>query len=748
MSSTISFELENRGLQIGIVNGSVSTTFHSGPVLTPSFFKTSNYESHKNVNPERLPRTCDWFLKHPTFQKWKYSSTNNLLWLSANPGCGKSVLSRALVDEKLVATESATLCYFFFKNNEEQDNIAAALCALLHQLLCTHDSLLQTYIAPAFGKWGSNLRSDVEKLWKIFLSAATDSSVGDVICILDALDECQHPDRNILIKFLERFYTCASRSSTSGSILKFIVTSRPYSDIERYFRTLTKEVPTIRLAGEEESDKISTEIEIYIKAKVKEILSNRDVGWEVQYALQKRLSETPNRTYLWLHLTLDEVESTLGNTKKKLLKAVDTLPKTVEEAYSSILARSEQKETMKVLQIIVAARRPLTLSEIDVALEIDPESESYAVLDLEGKEGRRKWIQQACGLFVSVIDSRVFLIHQTAREFLVRKDSQRLLAQEWRHSIDLQTAHQVLSKICITHLLFEEFQDFCNLIRGNGTYTSPSQVAKEYAEKFALLDYSARHWIYHVQEANLDSCRWISRILKLCDIKNRSSCVWVNIYDRWTPLPSGSYDQSNQSILYWAAVFGLVHEAEYLLRKSDLVSHEQSDYFTTALQAAARNENRGKELVVLFLRLGDRVEITEKVVEAAGRNRIQGIEIMELLLKLGSDRFVITEALVAEIARNFDQETMSLFLNTQGDKIKITEEVFKAAVHNRRTKGREIIALFLERRPDEVKITENVFKEVLRNNKRGKEIIPFHLRQQGNEVKIIKKMIEVVRNEK
>ena len=87
---------------------------------------------------------------------------------------------------------------------------------------------------------------------------------------------------------------------------------------------------------------------------------------------------------------MEEIKNTLGQTRKKLLKVVDTLPKTVEEAYKKILARCEQKEARRVLQIIVAAQRPLTLSEIDVALEIGLNSISYKALDIEGDLERER----------------------------------------------------------------------------------------------------------------------------------------------------------------------------------------------------------------------------------------------------------------------------------------------------------------------------------------------------------------------
>lgn len=93
-----------------------------------SFFFTSNYEAYRNINPRRVEGTCRWVLDHRKFREWKVNNHTNLLWLSAGPGCGKSVLSRALIDDVLVRDTSATICYYFFKDSEEQNSAATAIC--------------------------------------------------------------------------------------------------------------------------------------------------------------------------------------------------------------------------------------------------------------------------------------------------------------------------------------------------------------------------------------------------------------------------------------------------------------------------------------------------------------------------------------------------------------------------------------------------------------------------------------------
>jgi hypothetical protein len=82
-------------------------------------FRTSNYESHRDRNPEPVNGTCQWLLQHPNYVKWRDSHLSNLLWVSADPGCGKSVLARFLADDELKPTESRITCYFFFKDDHE-----------------------------------------------------------------------------------------------------------------------------------------------------------------------------------------------------------------------------------------------------------------------------------------------------------------------------------------------------------------------------------------------------------------------------------------------------------------------------------------------------------------------------------------------------------------------------------------------------------------------------------------------------
>jgi hypothetical protein len=107
---------------------------------------------------------------------------------------------------------------------------------------------------------------------------------------------------------------------------------------------------------------------------------------------------------------------------KGIVSTFGALPKSVHQAYEQILSKSKDRRTVKkVLAIILAATRPLTLEEMSVAMEVDESTKSIDDLDLEQKNDFKSRLRSWCGLFVSVYHCRIYFLNQTAREFLLAK---------------------------------------------------------------------------------------------------------------------------------------------------------------------------------------------------------------------------------------------------------------------------------------------------------------------------------------
>jgi ankyrin repeat domain-containing protein 50 len=555
----------------------------------------SPYRDRKERNPERIQGTCEWFLTHELFRDWHESKSSTMLWVSADPGCGKSVLVKYLADSILATNESRTTCYFFFKDDfEDQRNSISALCCILHQLFMQKRILLSEKILEQFEVDGERLGSSFGDLWTILLSAAEDKNAGEIVCLLDAIDECEDDGRSQLTQALCKLYD--TRNSFN---LKFLLTSRPYGEIRRGFQPLEiPGLPVIHLSGESdiEMKKISREIDIFIKARVRNIGERLKFRNDEQELLLQKLMDVPNRTYLWVHLTLDLIESDIYIDKTGIVNATSHLPKTVDEAYDRILSKShDSKKAKRMLHIIVAAARPLTLKEMALALTIRESHQSYSDMDIKSEDWFRETIRDICGLFVTIIDSRIYLLHQTAKEFLVQND-QGIRPEsfhgdlKWKHSLRPTDSQRVLTEICMRYLLFAEFE--ANPLE-NGAMLS------QYSGGHVFLDYSAKHWAAHVRQSHIEVDNVATEsMLNLCDTNARRCLTWFRIY--WagtnTDFPKGFTG------LMIASYFGLAAIVKHLLKLDSIdLNSKDNTYGRSAISWAAGN---GFDVVVKLLTKG------------------------------------------------------------------------------------------------------------------------------------------------
>ncbi|KXG47757.1 uncharacterized protein PGRI_016270 [Penicillium griseofulvum] len=540
-------------------------------------FKITNYEEQKNINPQKVEGTCQWALQNPEYTRWWESRCNDLLWVSADPGCGKSVLARSIIDDQVRASSSrVTVCFFFFKENDNQNRLDIALCSVLHQLFSQRPHLLP-YAMPSWEKNGKKLQQEADELWRIFTAAVSADVSHKTICVFDALDECREMDQERLIEKLQFFYRSSSKTDTC---LKFLVTSRPYDHIQENFRAITDSFPQVHIKGEEENDQIHKEIDLVVKIRVKELAEAVKLSMEDYQRVEQQLLQMEHRTYLWLYLAIDDIHTTFKRSLRPTESSIRLVPSSVNAAYEKILCRvpGDQMDTVKkILEIIVAARRPLTIREMAIALGIAtyPEAQTTveARLDATHLEGK---IRQLCGLFVFTNNSKIYLIHQTAKEFLIRKDcSEKLHLTYWS---GLSDAENQMADICLRYLLMEDLEDD----QGNSNIQ-------------AFLQYSAVHWADHVRQMRKEN----DRLHRVYDMSENRFSLWFPIF--WKAVMP-YINQRSMDALNLAAFNGHYQEVNFLLaiKKQDV--NTTDDAGITPLIWASRNGH--DEIVQILLEQG------------------------------------------------------------------------------------------------------------------------------------------------
>ncbi|KAI1325310.1 hypothetical protein F5Y16DRAFT_401470 [Xylariaceae sp. FL0255] len=526
--------------------------------------RDATYEWYKDRVEDRVEGTCQWVVEREDFQIWSEQQSGPLL-ISADPGCGKprSEYSPPSSLRSLASTFPVKPC--LIKHGIEQ-----------------------------YDKDGQGLIKSTASLWAILEKAVGDPEAGPVIIVLDALDECDPGEFEDLLRRVRKQFL----SECPGHrMLKYLLTSRPYEKVLREFDPLSATIPYLRIPGEAESDEISKEINLVIDYRVKTLAERLGLSDQVRSRLEEKLLSVEHRTYLWAYLVFDYLEE--GNfkkTKKGVDAAFENLPKTIYQAYEQILGKSQEVPMVrKALSIILAASRPLSISEMNIALNIDQTVESSEDIDMETDDQFETHLRSWCGLFVSVHHGKVYFIHQTAREFLIPSQSATTLVASggWQHSITLLEAHKTLTEICVVYL---------NLIKTTGIQT---QVL---VETFPFHSYVADSWSLHFLEADVkkhDSI--VDMVMGICDPSSGILKCW---YEHCLRNDPNQRRPPLTSSLMVSSFFELATVIEMLFEKSSHMKIDlelkDDEYQRTALLWATY---MGHEAVVkLLLEKGSQIE--------------------------------------------------------------------------------------------------------------------------------------------
>ncbi|KAI1624542.1 ankyrin repeat-containing domain protein [Exophiala viscosa] len=450
-----------------------------------TLLRAITYEDYKDRNPEPSDGTCRWFKTDTRFRNWLKEPGYSCLWVTADPGCGKSVLSKHLVDCYLGQQfgSDTTICYYFFKNEGTASCGTNAICSLLHQIFSNEPTkVLMHHIESDYQNNGDKLAGLFDRLWSVFQAVVKDNCAGRIVCVLDAFDECAPDDQRRLWK---KFKSLAEKDRSLGS-LKLLITSRPHI-ADAIEPELHESVKFLRLTGEagEVSGGISREIENVIDQRLEDFrLKRQERGFKDSAHLQIRksiLRQGKNRTYLWVSFIFQDLFDHVGSPFPDLQAIFEQLPSTVEEQYEKILSTSKDRNlALKLLKLVIGAPKPMDPQHLYVRLLSTDTVSNIDHLEPPDTKPLHEYLRRLCGCFISITlhedqqlsgdgsskykdrhdpeQYTVHLIHESAREFLVERHGDPAgeglsLKWQWKGVISGQDAYHKWIESCLCFII-------------------------------------------------------------------------------------------------------------------------------------------------------------------------------------------------------------------------------------------------------------------------------------------------------
>jgi hypothetical protein len=396
------------------------------------------------------------------------------------------------------------------------------------------------------------------------------------------------------------------------------------------------------------ADKIAEEIALVMKSRIEEVVKGYSLELEQRELMEKQMKAIKNRTYLWIHLIFDGLmksKTQFTLTKKDIMDLMTTLPQGADDAYERILKKSPSPEkARRILYVILGAKRPLSLAEMSVTLafgDSNDQASGTSIADMIAPADKLKiHLRNICGLFVTVVDNKVYLLHQTAREFLLQNSTHNTAehlaaldhashsgpmkdnceSYDWKHSMNPTDSDTVLAETCISYL--------------------QSDIAKENRSMF---EYSAIYWPAHYRQS-VKTCQVeMAKMTQDICLPSESRTQWTEIHRRYNSIPTtgsplclasalgldntvekflyqqnstsldlkdkvNSKDRDDRTPLWWAAKNGYEAVVKLLLESKAEVDSKDSKFGRTPLLLAAKN---GHEAVVKLL-LESKAEVDSK----------------------------------------------------------------------------------------------------------------------------------------
>ncbi|KAG9200689.1 hypothetical protein G6514_006708 [Epicoccum nigrum] len=352
-----------------------------------------------------LKDASHWIYNTSEYQEWFKAEQGSILWIKGDPGKGKTMLICSIIDDLQSRKEAADiLAYFFCQATDTRINNSTAV---LRGLLCSifeQQPSLTSHLRTRYSRAGGKMFEDSNAwivLTGVFSKIINDPLLPTTYMLIDALDEC---DANL--KELLRFISLASHAT---SRVRWVLSSRNWPLIQDGLADTNRK---LRLSLELNGESIAAAVRSFIHCKVSQLAAKHGYDAKTQRTIVEYVSVNAEDTFLWVALLFNTLKDV---PKRHVLQRLKAMPAGLDALYERMLHQistgDDVQLCMQILAIIGKVHRPITVHELSTLLTTD--------LDLSVDELAE--VVGLCGAFLTLRDDKLYYIHQSAVEFVIRQ---------------------------------------------------------------------------------------------------------------------------------------------------------------------------------------------------------------------------------------------------------------------------------------------------------------------------------------